>query len=247
MDSFSLAALCSKSVFFSGRKGCFVLFSLSWRVLVQRARCSCPCRGALRGAGMTRDCPMAPLSCPSPHSSTSWEKSERCPQSPASRPGSPTPFLSPPTWIRLLILREGIPWSTVCAVLWGWGRLGLGSSPAAPPWDHGGHPGPLGCGHCSALVPVPRRWQQSVKSSGLASNLQPSGAKADALREEMEEAANRVEICRVPGPLLAEGGLGAPRLWGELQPLLSPCSASSLSPACAEPSPAPQIQRGGIG
>ncbi|NXC90369.1 RHG44 protein, partial [Cercotrichas coryphoeus] len=40
------------------------------------------------------------------------------------------------------------------------------------------------------------RWQQSVKSSGLASNLQSSGAKADALREEMEEAANRVEICR---------------------------------------------------
>ncbi|NWT01034.1 RHG44 protein, partial [Mionectes macconnelli] len=40
------------------------------------------------------------------------------------------------------------------------------------------------------------RWQQSMKSSGLASNLQPSGAKADALREEMEEAANRVEICR---------------------------------------------------
>ncbi|XP_010129557.1 PREDICTED: rho GTPase-activating protein 44, partial [Buceros rhinoceros silvestris] len=40
------------------------------------------------------------------------------------------------------------------------------------------------------------RWQQSAKSSGLAGNLQPSGAKADALREEMEEAANRVEICR---------------------------------------------------
>nr|XP_047931952.1 rho GTPase-activating protein 44 isoform X3 [Anser cygnoides] len=40
------------------------------------------------------------------------------------------------------------------------------------------------------------RWQQSVKSSSLSSNLQPSGAKADALREEMEEAANRVEICR---------------------------------------------------
>lgn len=48
-------------------------------------------------------------------------------------------------------------------------------------------------------LPSLRRWQQSVKSSGLASNLQPSGAKADALREEMEEAANRVEICRVPG------------------------------------------------
>ncbi|KAM8797001.1 LOW QUALITY PROTEIN: rho GTPase-activating protein 44 [Eudromia elegans] len=43
------------------------------------------------------------------------------------------------------------------------------------------------------------RWQQSAKSSGLSSNLQPSGAKADALREEMEEAANRVEICRVLG------------------------------------------------
>ncbi|XP_062447551.1 rho GTPase-activating protein 44 isoform X2 [Rhea pennata] len=38
------------------------------------------------------------------------------------------------------------------------------------------------------------RWQQSAKSSGSSSNLQP--AKADALREEMEEAANRVEICR---------------------------------------------------
>ncbi|XP_075441275.1 rho GTPase-activating protein 44 isoform X8 [Ascaphus truei] len=40
------------------------------------------------------------------------------------------------------------------------------------------------------------RCQQSAKSSGLSTNLQPSGAKADALREEMEEAANRVEICR---------------------------------------------------
>ncbi|MGH0176760.1 UNVERIFIED_CONTAM: hypothetical protein FKN15_007192 [Acipenser sinensis] len=39
-------------------------------------------------------------------------------------------------------------------------------------------------------------WQQSSKSSGMASNLQSSGAKADALREEMEEAANRVDICR---------------------------------------------------
>ncbi|XP_068118013.1 rho GTPase-activating protein 44 isoform X7 [Hyperolius riggenbachi] len=43
------------------------------------------------------------------------------------------------------------------------------------------------------------RWQQSAKSSGISTNLQPSGAKADALREEMEEAANRVEICRVGG------------------------------------------------
>ncbi|NXF26879.1 RHG44 protein, partial [Rhodinocichla rosea] len=73
------------------------------------------------------------------------------------------------------------------------------------------------------------RWQQSVKSSGLASNLQPSGAKADALREEMEEAANRVEICRVGGCPWPRG-LRAPRLWGELQPLLSACSAPSFPP-----------------
>lgn len=46
------------------------------------------------------------------------------------------------------------------------------------------------------------RWQQTSKSSGLSSSLQPAGAKADALREEMEEAANRVEICRVPPSLL---------------------------------------------
>lgn len=41
------------------------------------------------------------------------------------------------------------------------------------------------------------RYYQSNKSSGLSSNLQPTGAKADHLREEMEEAANRMEICRV--------------------------------------------------
>lgn len=40
------------------------------------------------------------------------------------------------------------------------------------------------------------RYYQSSKSSGLSSNLQPTGAKADHLREEMEEAANRMEICR---------------------------------------------------
>ncbi|XP_074198237.1 rho GTPase-activating protein 44 isoform X2 [Camelus bactrianus] len=40
------------------------------------------------------------------------------------------------------------------------------------------------------------RWQQTSKSLGLSSSSQPAGAKADALREEMEEAANRVEICR---------------------------------------------------
>ncbi|KAM9774166.1 rho GTPase-activating protein 44-like isoform 9-T10 [Syngnathus typhle] len=40
------------------------------------------------------------------------------------------------------------------------------------------------------------RYYQSGKSSGLSSNLQPSGGKAEHLREEMEEAANRMEICR---------------------------------------------------
>nr|XP_020460313.1 rho GTPase-activating protein 44-like isoform X3 [Monopterus albus] len=40
------------------------------------------------------------------------------------------------------------------------------------------------------------RYYQSSKSSGLSSNLQSTGAKADHLREEMEEAANRMEICR---------------------------------------------------
>ncbi|KAM6964424.1 rho GTPase-activating protein 44-like isoform 6-T6 [Tautogolabrus adspersus] len=40
------------------------------------------------------------------------------------------------------------------------------------------------------------RYYQSNKSSGLSTNLQPTGAKADHLREEMEEAANRMEICR---------------------------------------------------
>uniref|UniRef100_A0A8C6LSN9 Rho GTPase-activating protein 44 n=1 Tax=Nothobranchius furzeri TaxID=105023 RepID=A0A8C6LSN9_NOTFU len=40
------------------------------------------------------------------------------------------------------------------------------------------------------------RFYQSSKSSGMSSTLQPTGAKADHLREEMEEAANRMEICR---------------------------------------------------
>lgn len=41
-----------------------------------------------------------------------------------------------------------------------------------------------------------RRFQQSSKSSGHPSALQP-GAKSESLREEMEEAATRMEICRV--------------------------------------------------
>ncbi|KAF5901829.1 rho GTPase-activating protein 44 isoform X5, partial [Clarias magur] len=40
------------------------------------------------------------------------------------------------------------------------------------------------------------RWQQSCKSSSHPTNLPPAGAKADSLREEMEETANRMEICR---------------------------------------------------
>ena len=77
-------------------------------------------------------------------------------------------------------------------------------------------------------LPSIRRWQQSAKSSGLASNLQPSGAKADALREEMEEAANRVEICRVPG-----GPRGIAPCWGGgtlvSQAPRKTCSLSSYS------------------
>lgn len=58
---------------------------------------------------------------------------------------------------------------------------------------------PLPCGHRRAhqRCHVILRYYQSTKSSGLSSNLQPTGAKADHLREEMEEAANRMEICRV--------------------------------------------------
>uniref|UniRef100_A0A674AG71 Rho GTPase-activating protein 44 n=1 Tax=Salmo trutta TaxID=8032 RepID=A0A674AG71_SALTR len=41
------------------------------------------------------------------------------------------------------------------------------------------------------------RFHQSSKSSSHPSNLQAGGAKGEALREEMEEAANRMEICRV--------------------------------------------------
>lgn len=52
---------------------------------------------------------------------------------------------------------------------------------------------------CSVL-----RYYQSTKSSGLSSNLQSTGAKADHLREEMEEAANRMEICRVSNCLYSQ-------------------------------------------
>ncbi|XP_016414299.1 rho GTPase-activating protein 44-like, partial [Sinocyclocheilus rhinocerous] len=40
------------------------------------------------------------------------------------------------------------------------------------------------------------RWQQSSKSTSHPSNVQQGGAKGDSLREEMEETANRMEICR---------------------------------------------------
>lgn len=61
---------------------------------------------------------------------------------------------------------------------------------------------PRALSHTSPFFLSPGRWQQTSKSSSLSSSLQPAGAKADALREEMEEAANRVEICRVPPSLL---------------------------------------------
>lgn len=67
----------------------------------------------------------------------------------------------------------------------------LFSHPSQRPQGSVSHTSPL-----SLLFSI--RWQQTSKSSGLSSSLQPAGAKADALREEMEEAANRVEICRVP-------------------------------------------------
>lgn len=46
------------------------------------------------------------------------------------------------------------------------------------------------------FIPRAHRYQQSSKSSSHPSTLQP-GAKSESLREEMEEAANRMEICRV--------------------------------------------------
>lgn len=48
----------------------------------------------------------------------------------------------------------------------------------------------------SFSVRVLYRYQQSSKSSSHPSALQP-GTKSESLREEMEEAANRMEICRV--------------------------------------------------
>lgn len=55
----------------------------------------------------------------------------------------------------------------------------------------------------SSPPPPAHRYQQSSKSSSHPSTLQP-GAKSESLREEMEETANRMEICRVshrPQPL----------------------------------------------
>lgn len=61
---------------------------------------------------------------------------------------------------------------------------------------------------------VIRRYYQSTKSSGLSGNLQPSGAKADHLREEMEEAANRMEICRVSPQLPSRHISSRAAFWG---------------------------------
>lgn len=69
------------------------------------------------------------------------------------------------------------------------------------------------------------RFQQSSKSSSHPSTLQP-GAKSESLREEMEEAANRMEICRVshrPAPLQSHSSLPP-------SPLPSAASCSRLSP-----------------
>lgn len=55
---------------------------------------------------------------------------------------------------------------------------------------------PIKCNGFVFLLPCAHRFQQSSKSSSHPSTLQP-GAKSESLREEMEEAANRMEICRV--------------------------------------------------
>lgn len=122
---------------------------------------------------------------------------------------------------------------------------GLGPSPWAQPWGlwwpwlrwGPGFQTLLCAGPCPPVTALSslRRWQQSAKSSGLASNLQPLGAKADALREEMEEAANRVEICRVPGgrSLLGRGDLRVPGTAENLQPFLLSRSSPSWVLICA--------------
>lgn len=98
----------------------------------------------------------------------------------ASQPGlGPSPWRS--ALGTMVGLAKGVPWAVLQVR---WDLVTAPPESLSPP---------------VMALPSLRRWQQSVKSSGLASNLQPSGAKADALREEMEEAANRVEICRVPG------------------------------------------------
>lgn len=50
-----------------------------------------------------------------------------------------------------------------------------------------------------SFSPLNRRWHQSSKSSTLSNKETSTGAKGESLREEMEEAGNRVEICRVGG------------------------------------------------
>lgn len=101
----------------------------------------------------------------------------------------------------MMLDRPMAPCSALCLATAALFLLGSVCNLLSSPCPHGlpralhlSHPSPL-------FLLFSIRWQQTSKSSGLSSGLQPAGAKADALREEMEEAANRVEICRVP-PLL---------------------------------------------
>ncbi len=72
------------------------------------------------------------------------------------------------------------------------------------------------------FFPHAHRYQQSSKSSSHPSTLQP-GAKSESLREEMEEAANRMEICRVSHQ-------SEPLEYYSLLQLL--CSPFDLYPSC---------------
>ncbi len=60
---------------------------------------------------------------------------------------------------------------------------------------------PTLCSDSVIIILLTSRWQQSSKSSSHPIIVQQGGAKADSLREEMEETANRMEICRVTIPL----------------------------------------------
>lgn len=50
----------------------------------------------------------------------------------------------------------------------------------------------VSCRHVTGFVPRVCRWYQATKSTN-----QAMAAKVDSLKDEMEEALNKVEICKV--------------------------------------------------